>query len=504
MTTRGGPDVSRPQRWSALDFGLHSFIVVAPFGLGFWMFSLAPLVGGNLFLAVLAGGAIVVLGAIVYGSLAGRWPWAGGDYAWQTRFLGTRLGAIVALAAWWLAVAAIAPVYGNLILVQVVDPLLVYGGWHGLAEWFRTRDGIFVCSLIAIALATAFVGIGMRRAAIVQRVLVCIGLVAVIAVFALLFAGGPEFRDVFDEESAEFYGTSPLASSQIAEIGSFDADITAVEPGDTFRLVPLVLLFSLWIGWAAPLAGEIRIRRPDALRVALFRVATVSTLLGLLFLVAIGRGNTWELWNEANNLYWGTVYATTPATPLATWPNPVVFATWLTESSVLRIAVIVGMAAWVVGLAATLFLSASRVLMAAAADGNLPVDAGRPTADRVQTTVLAFLVVPACALAALDAYWSSFGSWTAIAVVALAASVAASGFAAVVACHREQRYLAATAGAFAVLVLVATGTWLLDPVFGLRSFGPFVLLACLYAISAALVLGRGRTPTMAAADTRDG
>jgi amino acid transporter len=499
VSTPQGPEVSLPQTWRPLDFALHAFLVVAPFGLGLWMFSLAPLVGGNLFLAFVLGSVVVLLGAVVVGSLADRRPWTGGDYAWQTRFLSSRAGAVVALGAWWLGVALIAPVYGNVLLVQFVEPFLTFVGADDLASWFLTRDGNFVCSLIVIAIATAFVGIGMRRAAIVQRVLVVIGLLSVLTMFGLLLSGGPQFRDAFDEESAEYYGTSPLAASQIVEVGGFDADVTEVEPSDTLRLVPLVLLFCLWIGWAGPLAGEVRAARPGALRAALFRAGAASMLLGLVFLFAIGRGTTWDLWNEANNLYWGTVYGTTPATPLTAWPNPVVFATWLTDVPILRGAVILGMAAWIVGLAATLFLAATRVLLAAAADGALPRSFGPRGDGSLPTATLALLVVPACALAGLDAYWDSFASWSAAAVLALAASAAATALAAARAIRHDSRPLAVAACVFAATCGAALLAWALDPVFGIRTIGALAFLVALYAVVATVLLVAGRSPSTSSA-----
>ena len=327
----------------------------------------------------------------------------------------------------------------------------------------------------------------MRRAAIAQRVLVAIGVVALVAVVGLLFSGGPnEFRDAFDEQATEIYGTSPLASSQIVEIGELDASASEVAPRATMTLVPLVLLFGLWIGWAGPLAGEVRRRKPDALRVVLVRAAAASTMASLLLFVALGRGITWEFWNEANNVYWGTVYGTTAATPLPAWPSPVVFATWLTDSTFLQVAVVIGMAAWVLGSTATLFLAATRVLLAAASDGVLPRSVARTTGDAVPLTALALLVVPACALAAVDAYWETFAGWTAIAVVALGLTTMGSGVGGDRCASPRPAApggsLGAVRGCWSVLVVAV---WLLDPVFGMRRLAPFSSSA-LYVISAML------------------
>ncbi len=479
------PAVPLERTWSSLDFGLHAFLAVNPLVLGLWTFSFAPIVGGNLFLAVVLSGVVTVLGAVVFGTLALRWPWTGGDYAWQTRFFHARIGAVVALTSWWLAVALLAPVYGNALVVLTLDPLLVLGGWDDLAAWFHDREGTYVASLLAISMATAFVGLGMRRAAIVQRILVAIGIASLAAVVALLFsAGSPnEFRDAFDDKAAEIYGTSPLASSQILEIGDLDASASQVDLSRTLALIPLVLIFGLWIGWAGPLAGEVRPRRTDGLRLALVRAATASTLTSLLLLVAFGRGITWEFWNEANNVYWGTIYETTAATPLPAWPNPVVFATWLTDSAVVQAGVVVGMAAWVVASTATLFLAASRVLLAAAADGALPPSVARTTGNGVPLHALALLVVPACVLAAADAYWDTFARWTAIAIVALGVTMVVSAATAFLVLRRENPRVAALAALFGFLAILVLAAWILDPAYGLLTTGTISFLIALYALS---------------------
>ncbi len=374
-----------------------------------------------------------------------------------------------------------------MIVVQVLDPLLTRAGWDELAAWFHGRDGTFTGSLLAITVATAFVGLGMSRAAIAQRVLLIVGSGALIVVIGLLFSGGPnEFRDAFDERASEIYETSPLASSQILEIGDLDAEASDVQAPATFALVPLVLLFGLWIGWAGPLAGEVRTRKPDIVRVVLVRAAAASTMTTLLVFVALGRGITWEFWNEANNVYWGTIYGTTAATPLPTWPNPVVFATWLTNSTLLQVTVIIGMAAWVVASTATMFLAATRVLLAAASDGVLPRSVTRTTRDTVPLAALALLVAPACVLAAVDAYWETFADWSEIAVVAFGLTTVGSGVAAVAAVRREQPRVAALSALFALLVVLVVGAWVLDPVYGMRTVGAVAFLAVLYVISAGL------------------
>jgi amino acid transporter len=480
-----GP-AERSRSWAPLDFGVYSFLAVNPLALGLWMFSLAPLVGGNLFVATVLTGVVMFLGAVVFGALAESRPWSGGDYAWQTRLLDPRLGAVLTLTSWWLVVVILAPVYGNLLRVEVLDPILTTLGWDDLASWFGGRDGIFVSSLVAIAVATAFVGLGMRRAAIVQRILLAIGIAALVAVLVLFFAHGPnEFSSAFNEQAAETYGTGHIVSTQIEQNGDLDAEAGELQFGSSLGLVPLVLLFALWIGWASPLAGEVRGWRPQLGRAVLVRTVVAWTMTCLLLFVAIGRSMTWELWNEANNLYWGTVYRTTSPTPLPAWPNPVLFASWLTDSTAVRVLILAGMAAWIVGFAATLFLGASRVLLAGAADGLLPRRFASTSRDAVPVATLALLVVPACALAALDAYWDTFASWTVAAVVALAVTTLGSALAAVRAFRRDSAGVAVIALLFASVVVLVIADWLLDPVYGIRSVGPLVFLAALYLLAGA-------------------
>jgi amino acid transporter len=478
--------------WSPFDFGLHAFLVVNPLVVGLWAFSLSPLVGGNVLVAAVLAGIVMITGAFVFGSLAERWPWTGGDYAWQTRLLDTRVGVVLALTAWWLVVASLAPIYGNLVLVEAIDPLLTDAGWDGLAGWFHERDGIFASSLVAIAVATAFVGLGMRRAALAQRMLAVLGSAALLAVLALLLTGDrDEFRSAYDEQATEIYGVGGYSYQQTLYVGTLDARVSDVDPVDTLRLVPLILLFGLWIGWAGPLAGEVRTRTPQSIRVALVRAAGASTALTLLLFAAIGRSTNWDFWNEANNLFWGSLHGTTATAPVPAWPNPVVFATWLTDSTLARIAIVAGMTAWVVGWTATLFLAPTRVLLAAASDRVLPSSLARTTGDGVPTTAaLGLLVVPACAVSAVDAWWDTFAAWTSAAVLALALTTAGSGVAALIAFRREDRGVAWIAALFAVTVALVIGAWLTDPVYGIRAAGSLAFLALLYALVGAVTFTR--------------
>jgi hypothetical protein len=143
------------------------------------------------------------------------------------------------------------------------------------------------------------------------------------------------------------------------------------------------------------------------------------------------------------------------------------------------------------------------VLVAAAADGILPRRIARTTGDSVPVAALALLVVPACALAAADAYWDAFARWSAVAVVPLGLTTLASGVAAVVAFRRTQRALAAVAALFTLTVAVVIGAWVLDPVYGLQSYGSAAVLAILYALAVGLFAVRRNRHRAAARRSTD-
>ena len=100
---------------------------------------------------------------------------------------------------------------------------------------------------------------------------------------------------------------------------------------------------------------------------------------------------------------------------------------------------------------------------------------------------LGLLVVPACVLAALDAYWDAFADWTSSAVVVLALATAGSGLAAVMAFRRESRAVALVAALFVLLVALVVGAWVADPLFGIRSLGSLVFLIVIYAAATVVV-----------------
>ena len=85
--------------------------------------------------------------------------------------LGSGIGFVMSVTGWWFILWLWAPIYGNILAVQLFEPL--WRRWLDLAErwhaWFGTHTGVFVISLITIAVAGVLDSIGMAGYAQIQR-----------------------------------------------------------------------------------------------------------------------------------------------------------------------------------------------------------------------------------------------------------------------------------------------------------------------------------------------
>ena len=123
---------------------------------------------------------------VAYTGLIVTIPRAGGDYVWQTRILGSGLGFVMAATGWWFILWLWAPIYGNILSVELFQPLWATLGDPSGAAWFATHTGIFVVTLITIALAGVLVSIGMAGYARVQKWCFYGGLIGFAVIVVLL------------------------------------------------------------------------------------------------------------------------------------------------------------------------------------------------------------------------------------------------------------------------------------------------------------------------------
>ena len=140
--------------WSVRDAMVYACLSTNVVTLGLYEFSFASAFPrGQLITSIIITGIWVSCLVIAYAGLVVTIPRAGGDYVWQSRILGSGVGFVMAATGWWFILWLWAPIYGNILSVELFEPLWATLGYPGQAAWFGTHNGIFVVSLITIALA---------------------------------------------------------------------------------------------------------------------------------------------------------------------------------------------------------------------------------------------------------------------------------------------------------------------------------------------------------------
>ena len=119
-------------------------------------------------------------------------PRAGGDYVWQSRVIGGGIAFVLAVTGWWFILWYWAPIYGNILNVEVLQPLAATFKWDGLSDFLATDNGLFVVILATVVLAGYLVSLGMEGYAKVQKVCFYIGMIALAIVFVVMLFGSRE------------------------------------------------------------------------------------------------------------------------------------------------------------------------------------------------------------------------------------------------------------------------------------------------------------------------
>src|SRR3954451_13510450 len=157
--------------WSTRDAFIYATFSINLITLGLYIFGYAPFISGSsLIFAVLIGGGYLVVQGITYASLIAAMPRAGGDYVWISRVLGGGIGFVLAITGWWFILWLWVPIYANILNVEVLGPLSAIIGWDGGVAFWAKDDGIFVASIITALLASAFIAMGIRNYARIQKV----------------------------------------------------------------------------------------------------------------------------------------------------------------------------------------------------------------------------------------------------------------------------------------------------------------------------------------------
>lgn len=258
-----------PRVWSPLDAFLYNLMttnVAVSFGL--------PLIAGAAFyyplrdmtMAILLAGAFCLTEALVYAFLVSSFPKNGGDYVFQRRLVSGPVGAVFAFTgvvvggALWMAIA------GWFASKIAVGPFLVFLG-RGVHVDMISRAGYWVLStqgLMALGLlATIWSGLinvwGMRVYAKVQRVLLVVGVGALVVLVTYLALTKLNINQ--SAYRAIIYKAAEVGFRRQGRSSGFTAVLS---------LLPVVAFGLIYPGWVAFQAAEVK--RVGELKVQMFTI----------------------------------------------------------------------------------------------------------------------------------------------------------------------------------------------------------------------------------------
>jgi amino acid transporter len=395
-----------------------------------------------------------------------------------------------------------APIYGNILAVQLFEPIWATLKWTwpgGGAAWFGTHNGIFVVSLITIALAGLLVSIGMAGYAKVQRWCFIGGLIGfAVIVGLLLFNSHADFIAAFNREGQSLFGVNhAYAGTNAAAVkaGYTTTPLGFGPLGPTMLLVPAMMFFLLWPNWGTTLYGEVR-GASDFRRVfsGMFIGLWLTVAFTVITLLLISKTLGWDFYQNANSLF----YNVTPT--FGIWPYPFMFAGWLVNNTAFQVVLILVLSLWFFGWVGTLFLSSTRVIFAAAFDRVLP-DRAAEVSERRRVPVysLLLMLLPAVGLAALYSYNSTFHNYTLDATLVIAVTYLFSAIAVVILPLRKpDLWYASAASKIKVLgvpVVPVAGVitiallvynlyeWLSNGTYGVNHKGSLVYMGAMYVLA---------------------
>jgi APA family basic amino acid/polyamine antiporter len=420
--------------WSIRDSIIYACLATNFVTLGIYEFTFAgpAFPKGQFITSILISAILVSFLVVAYTGLIVTIPRAGGDYVWQTRILNGGVGFVMAATGWWFILWLWAPIYGNILSVQLFQPLWATLGSPSGAAWFGSKNGIFVVCLITIAIAGVLVSLGMAGYARIQKWCFVGGLVAFAVVAVLLLTHSHNsFVSSFNYEGQKLFGVhnAYAATNAAAHKAGYSTYNMGFGPiGPTMLLVPAMMFFILWPNWGSTLYGEIR-GASDFKRVftGMFTGLWITVALTIVFLLLVAKTIGWDFYQNLNSLD----YNLTPQ--FGIWPYPFMFAGWLVHNTAFQVVLILALSLWFFGWVGTLFLSSTRVIFAAAFDRVLPDRAAEVSEKRkVPFYSLILMLLPAAGLSAIYSYSLTFRNYTLDATLVIAVTYLFSAIAVVI------------------------------------------------------------------------
>jgi basic amino acid/polyamine antiporter, APA family len=425
--------------WSKFDAFLYSFMSVnfVTLGLFFSLSVLGFVPNGQILSALLITGIFMTFLVIMYAGLISVMPRAGGDYVWQSRLLGGGIAFVLAVTGWWFILWYWAPVYANILNVEVFQPLAALFELNGLTDFLASNNGLFVVCLVTVALAGLLVSLGMETYAKIQRYCFYVGMAALgLMLLVMLFGSRAGFESAFNQEASKLFGVSDAyAKTQELAGGAQIVPDLGFSPllGGSLLLIPFLTFWILYPNWGATLYGEVR-GASDFRRVlsGMMWGLWVTIAIAVVFVLLASKFFGWQWFNAANLAYWNVAYGTGEAA-IPIWPYPPLIASFYFHNTLLSALVVLAFGAWFLGWAGTLFLSSTRVIFAAAFDRILP-DRVADVSERrhVPVWALILMLAPAVVVSLLYAYTTDFRTYILDAVLVIAVTFLGTSIAAIV------------------------------------------------------------------------
>ena len=495
--------------WSVFDGFVYSFFSVNLVTLGFYIFAFAPYIPeGNLLTAIVISTIFIIFEVFVYALMVAVMPRAGGDYVWQSRILGGGIGFVLSVTGWGWILWHWVPLYGNMLAFNVFTPILgMLGGWtnsSGLvnaASWFVTTNGLFFSSLVVIILAFIYISLGMSWYARIQKFCFYLGMAGIVTMIIMMLANSrADFISSFNHYATAFFASGEgdiyqqiLANA--AEAGYVAAPLSKIAIIPSLALIPMVVFFNLWPNWGATLYGEVR-GASDFKRnfISMFFGLVVTGILAVIVLLLFSRVFGWDFYNAANfTFYEGT-------SPFGVFPYPALLVSFLTDSPVLQMWLLISMSAWFFGWCGTVFLSSTRVIFAAAFDRILPDWMAYVTSKfRAPVNALLVMAVGGVIVSAGMHYTEHLETYALNATLVIAVTYLGTTIAAIILPYKDPELYKASPIArlklFGLPLITVTGViflvfllflfykWMTDAVYGVNEPASYLYLAALYLIS---------------------
>jgi len=429
--------------WSKFDAFLYSFMSVnfVTLGLFFALSVLAFVPTGQVLPALLISGVFVSFLVVTYAGLISVMPRAGGDYVWQSRVLGGGIAFLLSITGWWFILWYWAPVYGNILNVEVFQPLAAIFKLDGLLTFLSGKNGLFTVIVLTVILAGFLVSLGMEGYAKIQKYCFYLGFIGLAIMFVImLFGSKAGFASAFNQEAANLFGAKgnvyaqTIATAHTNNGGAIVPNL-GLSPffGDTLLLIPFLCFWILWPNWGATLYGEVR-GASDFRRVmsGMMWGLWVTIAVAVVFILLASKFFGWQFFNAANLNYWASVYGFGDAT-IPVWSYPPLLVSFYFHNPIVQAIIVIMFGAWFLGWAGTLFLSSTRVIFAAAFDRILPERVADVSEKRhVPYWALALMLIPSVIVGALYAYTSNFATYILDATLVIAVTFFGTSIAAII------------------------------------------------------------------------